>query len=102
MKNSWMLKPGERLYEGTQMEDTISNYVQQNKEKRLLITNDMDGTIYFVEIDINGIMRTADVSMLYQGEYKLLPTEMAKDLAEAHLVHINLLSKAFDYLQALE
>lgn len=99
-KASWTLKPGERLQGGDKLEELIDSYLEAQREKHLMIFTEPDGTAYLVETDPEGAMISADVAVFYEGEYYFLPPDTAKSVAEAHLLHINLMSRAFEELAA--
>lgn len=99
--SKWVLKPGERLPNSRRPEDVIDYYLSdsQNFNKNLLVTI-QDQTIYFMEIEKDKSMKSADIAMEYNKEYYFLPKDMAKDIAEAHALHIKLLTKAHEFLEA--
>lgn len=101
MKNQWVLKPGERLPGRNKAEDVIEYYISepQNFNKNLIITTD-DDVIYFVCVEQDDQIKSADVAMRYGDQYYFLPREMAHQIAESHVLRSKLLSNAHEFLEA--
>lgn len=97
--DDWLIVPGQKHTLSSRIQDLVNTYLERTGLERSLCINDDDEFIYFIFFPTDDSpMQSADVAVLYQDEYIFLPKDMALQMAESYVIHVKLMSEAFDWL----